>query len=408
MRVDLVEVLDAVDRAVAAADGVVSASSLRRAAMRARELRMRRGFQGSTLVLALAGGTGTGKSSLLNAIAGSRVASVSALRPHTDRPLAWVPRTRGPGVDEMLDALGIDRRAYHDHGPELALIDLPDMDSIAVSHRRVVEQMLPRVDGIVWVFDHLKYGDPTLHDEYLEPLADYDDQVVFVLNKIDLLGEDDLSLVMEEVLAHLRDDGYRSPRVFPVAASPRSGESRGVEELDAHITTRLDAKRVAVGKWLIDIERELRMLGDEAGVWDGATVELRERWGKDRDAAAAAVMPGRGAGARSDAVCRLEDLVAMVAVEVGERVGADVRRRFPEGIVEEALEDAEDAAAAAAEGRRRRSRREAAAMRAAVSVLDERLGRRLRASLDARARFAGALVEAAVAVAAASAAVDAS
>jgi predicted GTPase len=405
VRVDLVEVLDAVDRAVASAEGVVAPSSVSRAAMRARELRKRRGFQGSTLVLALAGGTGTGKSSLLNAIAGSPVASVSSLRPHTERPLAWVPRERGPGIDEMLDALGIVDRAHHDHGPELALIDLPDMDSIATSHRRVVEEVLPRVDGIIWVFDHLKYGDPLLHDEYLAPLADYGDQLVFVLNKIDLLDDDDLAVVMEGVTAHLRADGYDTPTIFAVAASPRSGGARGVAELVAHISTRLDAKRVAAGKWLIDIERELRRLGEEAGVWSGATVHLRERWSKDRDAAAAAVMPGRGPGARSDAVCRLEDLAAMVAVEVGERVGVEVRRRLPEGVVEEALEDAASAAAAAAERRRRRPRRESEAMRAAIAVLDERIGRPLREALEARARFAGALVEAAVA--AASAASDA-
>ena len=51
------------------------------------------GFPGDAYVLALVGGTGVGKSSLLNALAGGDVSPASARRPTTSEPIAWVPRT---------------------------------------------------------------------------------------------------------------------------------------------------------------------------------------------------------------------------------------------------------------------------------------------------------------------------
>ena len=403
MAADVVELLDAIDRTAAAAVGVVSEESATRAASRAAELRRRRGFQGQTLVLALAGGTGTGKSSLLNAIAGEQVASVSRLRPHTQRPLAWLPEQRGPGLDELLDVLAIPDRVSQARWPGLALIDLPDMDSVAEQHRRVVEDLIPRVDGVVWVFDPSKYGDPVLHEGFLEPLAEYQDQFVFVLNKVDTLDAEQRTTVTGEVRKRLEGDGYDNPRVFLTAAAPVSGAAEGVQELQDYLAERLDSKRTALAKWLIDVSRELRGLGNEAGVWHGATVELQDRWKRDRDAAAAGVLPGRGPGSRSEAVCRLEDLVAMVAVEVGPLVGDSIRGRFPEGSVESALDAAADEAARAAASTRRKRRRADSAMESARAVLDDRIGRPLRAALDGRARFGATLVEAALGVAAAEA-----
>lgn len=396
---DVVEILDAVDRAFASAVGFVSEESAARAAARAVELRQRRGFQGQTLLLAIAGGTGTGKSSLLNAIARDMVASVSRIRPHTDRPLAWLPAHRGPALDEVLDDLGVIDRVPQTRWPGLALLDLPDMDSIADRHRRTVEDLIPRVDGVVWVLDPSKYGDPTLHRAFLRPLAEYRDQFVFVLNKIDTLDPAERVTVADDLGRRLIDDGYPDPKVFLTAAAPVTGGAEGVDELEAYLGEQLDAKRTAVSKWLIDLARALRELGDEAGVWAGASVDLRDRWRRDRDAAAASVLPGRGPGSRSNALCRLEDLVAMVAVEVGPRIGDSIRDRFPEGTVESVLDVAASEAAEAAAALRRKHKSAEAAMDAARGVLDRQIGLPLRAVLTGRARFGAALVEAALGVA---------
>ena len=51
------------------------------------------GFPGDAYVLALVGGTGVGKSSLLNALAGTSVSRASVRRPTTSHPIAWIPAT---------------------------------------------------------------------------------------------------------------------------------------------------------------------------------------------------------------------------------------------------------------------------------------------------------------------------
>ena len=95
----LLDLIDQLDLAVTRADGVAADDEIERALGVAKQARLRRGFIGDELVIALAGGTGSGKSSVLNAIAGAEIATVSRIRPHTDDPLAWIPESSGPGLN---------------------------------------------------------------------------------------------------------------------------------------------------------------------------------------------------------------------------------------------------------------------------------------------------------------------
>ena len=69
------------------------------------------GFPGDAYVLALVGGTGVGKSSLLNALAGGVVSPASARRPTTSEPVAWVPATEREHLTPLLEWLGVDEIA---------------------------------------------------------------------------------------------------------------------------------------------------------------------------------------------------------------------------------------------------------------------------------------------------------
>jgi hypothetical protein len=63
----------------------------------------RSGFPTDLYVLALAGGTGVGKSSLLNALAGEPISPAGVMRPTTSEPTAWVPATRLTDAAPLLE-----------------------------------------------------------------------------------------------------------------------------------------------------------------------------------------------------------------------------------------------------------------------------------------------------------------
>lgn len=297
------EALDLLDLAVARADGVADPAELRSAADVAQRVRLRRDLLSDSLIVALVGGTGSGKSSLLNAIAGEPVASVSAIRPHTDHPQAWTPERDDPTVGLLLDELGIDDRVPNDTLPGTTLVDLPDMDSVIEWHRRTVEDLLPRVDAVMWVFDPVKYSDPVLHEAFLRPLAAYRHQFVFVLNQIDIVADTELAPIRSHLLGILDHGGFPDAALFTTAAAPRQGEPQGIDELRSFLGSRLDVKRTALGKLVEDIRTAANTLADSAGVWDGSSVDFDARWAELR-----AVMTPEAAAGR---------FIATVAQEIG-------------------------------------------------------------------------------------------
>ena len=136
-------------------------------------------------VVALAGPTGAGKSTLFNALAGAELAPASHRRPTTSAPTAAV---WGDVGDELLDWLEVARRHRLGGEPDgLVLLDLPDFDSVELSHRVEVERVIALADLMVWVVDPQKYADGVLHEHYLRPFAEYRDVMVVVLNQADRL-----------------------------------------------------------------------------------------------------------------------------------------------------------------------------------------------------------------------------
>ncbi len=386
---DVGELLDSLDLAVGRAEAVAAPEVFETALARSRELRRRQGFLGETLLLAVAGGTGVGKSSLINALAGEKVASVSPLRPHTDRATAYVPEDPEPSLLLMLDELGIKERPRHGSFSDFAIVDLPDLDSVSAWHRRRVEELIPRVDGVVWVFDAEKYGDRMVHDDFLIPLAVHHDHFIFVLNKIDQLTTKQLDEIRRDLGDILVEDGYVDAEVFSLAADPPSGRRRGVDVIREYLTKRIDHKRMMLGKFAADTLLVARDLGMGGGVWDGASLDFETRWKQTRREAAARILPGRGAAAGEDALCRLEDLVALIAVEVGPDYGEVVRDvADAEGLAAIVAAATEAAASAEREAKdRRRSAIRAAMRRAAEDELDGRLGGPLAELLWDRALF---------------------
>ena len=186
----------------------------------------RMGFPGDAYVLAFVGGTGVGKSSLLNALAGETVSPASVRRPTTSVPVAWVPAAERTALEPLLAWLGVDEVREHgatDLGP-VAILDLPDMDSVALEHRARVEAILPRVDAVAWVTDPEKYHDAALHDDFLRAWVGRLARQVVIVNKADRLGADDGRRIRRDLEADLgparSPTGGSSVEVLLTSAAP--------------------------------------------------------------------------------------------------------------------------------------------------------------------------------------------
>lgn len=196
----------------------------------------RLGLSGGHTVVALAGATGSGKSSLFNALVGTDVATVGARRPTTSTPTAGIWGQEPVG--HLLTWLGVGSRHFVTaHSPAamtsaggmagLVLLDLPDFDSRERAHRAEAERVLALADVFVWVTDPQKYADARLHDDYVKALAAHEAVMIVVLNQADRLAEDDRKRMLADLARLLKADGV--PHAQVLATSARTG--LGIDEL---------------------------------------------------------------------------------------------------------------------------------------------------------------------------------
>jgi GTP-binding protein EngB required for normal cell division len=239
----------------------------------------RRALSSEHTVVGFFGATGSGKSSLMNALAGEAVARTHVRRPTTSEPLAaiWNPR----GASALLDWLQVSDRRVMERpfadGQELSLIvlDLPDFDSVALEHRAIAERLAGQVDVLVWVVDPQKYADAVIHRDFIAPLAMHAAVTTAVLNQVDRLPEHEVGSVVDSLRALLRRDGLEGVRVLPVSATTGAG----LDDLRRVIAAFAAERKAASQRLAADIRGVAERL-EAAGVPGkvrGADVQSLER-----------------------------------------------------------------------------------------------------------------------------------
>lgn len=108
----------------------------------------------SAIVVVVAGPTGSGKSTLVNALAGETVTTEGVDRPTTSAPTIVAPSDAD--LAPLLDGLFgpppvVVRRSGRDLGfaSHAVLVDAPDVNSVAVDHRAQVQSLVERADVVI-------------------------------------------------------------------------------------------------------------------------------------------------------------------------------------------------------------------------------------------------------------------
>ena len=262
----LVERVRALREAAELCDGRVSGEAVAEANRVVAQADRRLAISGGATVVALAGATGSGKSSLFNALSGTNLAKVGVRRPTTAHALAcsWGDETAG----ELLDWLEIPRRHALERNPNtaaaldgLVLLDLPDHDSTELSHRMEVDRLVQLVDMMIWVVDPQKYADAALHDRYLKPLAGHAEVMMVVLNQADRLAPAEREQCVRDLRRLLGAEGIDGVDVL--AASAVTGE--GLDALRTRLAKMVATKKAAARRLAADVASAADRLSSSSG-----------------------------------------------------------------------------------------------------------------------------------------------
>jgi GTP-binding protein EngB required for normal cell division len=214
-------------------------------------------LSGDHTVVVLAGGTGSGKSSLFNRLAGAEFSPSGVTRPMTRYQHACVWGEQR--ADTLLDWLGVPLRYRYgrasalDDGERslsgLVLLDLPDHDSVMTGGMRQVGKFIQLADLIVWVLDPQKYADAAVHNRYLVPMAGHSSVFAVVLNQADLLSEQEAKDCVEDLRRLLDTEGLPEVRVLPTSAVTGAG----LDELRQVLAETVASRRVTAERISADV-----------------------------------------------------------------------------------------------------------------------------------------------------------
>jgi hypothetical protein len=254
-------------------------------------------LSGAHTVVTLAGGTGSGKSSLFNALAGANFSPVGVIRPTTGEPHACVWGMAGAGP--LLDWAGIQLRHRYarasalGQGEEdltgLLLVDLPDHDSVTAGASDEVDRLVGLADLMIWVVDPQKYADAAVHHRYLVRFGAHSAVTTVLLNQSDLLSTEQGEECVADLRRLLDSEGLHDARVLATSAATGAG----LAELRQALVEAVAARQAAGQRIEADVDTlagrfEAYAADGEAVVPEAAAAALADAFGHSAGIAAAA------------------------------------------------------------------------------------------------------------------------
>jgi hypothetical protein len=153
------------------------------------------------IVAVVVGSTGSGKSTLVNTLAGEMISPTSAVRPTTTVPVVWCHPDHADSYRSH-PLGGVRPVVVAGHDPMLrgvTLVDAPDFDSVVIEHREIAEDLLAIADLCVFVTSAQRYADAVPWD-FLQRATRRGVPILFVINRLPSSGR---SGIVDDYVGHL-------------------------------------------------------------------------------------------------------------------------------------------------------------------------------------------------------------
>lgn len=239
--------------------------------------------EASPAIVVVAGSTGSGKSTVVNALLGENLTPAGVLRPTTKTPYLF----HHPLDTQVLTP--VERRATMaatEAVPRgLAIVDSPDLDSVRGENREVARELLDAADLWIFVTTAARYGD-AVPWQALRSGAERGASIAIVLNRVTM---DVAAQVRSDLVSRLHDEGLEMLPLFvipedtaahgDVPADVVGGLGRWLDSVAAAsaatiVERTLHGSAEALKEWL---ERLAEHMDDQASVAKEVRAVVRRR-----------------------------------------------------------------------------------------------------------------------------------
>lgn len=237
--------------------------------------------EASPAIVVVAGSTGAGKSTVVNALVGEQLSPSGVLRPTTRTPYLFHHPLDTSVLTEVAQRAHVIATEAVPRG--LAIVDSPDLDSISGENREIAQVLLEAADLWIFVTTPARYGD-ALPWEALRAGADRGASIAVVLNRVTM---DIAAQVRRELVDRLTSENLETLPLFVIpedtarqATVPRDvvgGLGRWLDSVAAASATTIVERTLhgaaeSVKEWL---ERLAEAMDDQSAAAKDVRAEVR-------------------------------------------------------------------------------------------------------------------------------------